>query len=114
MTRRHRRVARQRRRTSEDRDINFATKRRRRDATRDLPDRRTYRLQNTELDPGDCPNGSQFMASPGGRPGCCGSQGFDLDAYNCDGDDDDSANVYIRLDQAQEDECVNYMVDYHF
>lgn len=51
--------------------------------------------------------------SPDGRPGCCamGSLGFGL---NCAGAGDESADIYVRLDQAPEGACVDYSVDYTF
>lgn len=46
----------------------------------------------------DCPAGTS-TAQEDGVDGCCGTSDFDLADLNCTGTLDDSANVFIRLDQ---------------
>jgi hypothetical protein len=60
-----------------------------------------------------CPNGSDLAQSPAGRPGCCSSGSIMMPDFNCTGGTDDSAQVYIRLDNA-EDQCVDWSVGYEF
>ena len=60
-----------------------------------------------------CPDGtSQATSEDGGRPGCCGDDSFEID-LNCEGVMGDDAEIYIRVDQAQQD-CVQYTIDYHY
>lgn len=49
---------------------------------------------------------------PGGF-GCCGMGNFQFE-FNCDGGDDESAEVYMRLDGAKADTCVHYTVTYDY
>jgi hypothetical protein len=67
---------------------------------------------NTEV---DCPGGTTAETSGEGRPGCCGTSGFDVD-LNCAGSLDEHAYVYIRLDQPGGDAstCNEYTLDYHY
>lgn len=60
----------------------------------------------------DCPGGTQAATSPGGRPGCCGTAGFDI-APDCAGVDDDTV-VFIRVDDPQGLTCVDYTLSYHY
>lgn len=49
-------------------------------------------------------------------PGCCntgGSAFVSIDLY-CDAGDDDSAYVFMRVDQGHADVCVPYEITYHF
>lgn len=63
----------------------------------------------------DCPANTTPETSPGGRTGCCGSQGFTIDficgsfSFN-----DDSADVYIRFDSAPAQSCPTYSATIHF
>jgi hypothetical protein len=67
-------------------------------------------LENTEL---TCPPGTQSATSPAGRPGCCGSSGFKMGVFDCAGTINDSANVYIRIDQGVP-QCTQYTLNYHY
>jgi hypothetical protein len=59
-----------------------------------------------------CSSGT-IAASPLGRPGCCVSEGGQISlSLGCNGIDD-SASIYIRVDQAAQDVCQAYTVDYH-
>jgi len=58
-----------------------------------------------------CPDGTDFAISPGLRPGCCSSAGFEFADYNCPGGDD-SLLVFMRLDKPIFDECVDYSGSY--
>jgi hypothetical protein len=58
-----------------------------------------------------CPSGTTPESSPDGRPGCCGSDGFDL-ALDCSGSDD-NASIYMRLDQPQP-ACSTYTLEWHY
>ncbi len=60
-----------------------------------------------------CPEGSELSQSPSGRPGCCSSLSIAMPDFNCSGTTDDSAQVYIRLDNAVE-QCVQYTVGYEY
>lgn len=60
-----------------------------------------------------CPNGTMSAMSPGGHPGCCGSASM-MFVVNCAMNGNESARVYIRLDQAPADACVDYDVDYSY
>ncbi len=58
-----------------------------------------------------CPEGTVSSMSPGGRPGCCGDDSFEID-LGCESTDD-SARVYIRFDQGLGD-CTQYTLEYHY
>lgn len=60
----------------------------------------------------DC-GGAQDSVSPGGLPGCCdnGSVSFVL---NCVMNPNESAQIFVRLDQAAPDSCVDYSVEYSY
>lgn len=67
--------------------------------------------------PVECAN-SIYDESPDGRPGCCnsGESAFvSIDLF-CDtnGADDESALVFMRVDQGKADLCVPYQIEYHF
>lgn len=58
--------------------------------------------------------GSSTPDNSGPGPGCCNSNGGSLVATpNCSGLDD-SATVYIRVDQSSKNQCVDYSIDFHF
>jgi hypothetical protein len=61
----------------------------------------------------DCGNGSMPEMSPEGRPGCCNDGDLTV-ALNCSMSPDESADVYVRVDQAPEGACVEYSVDYNY
>ncbi len=61
-----------------------------------------------------CTAGTQ-VTSPGGLDGCCATAPAEVRSdHDCKGSltDDDSAEVLIRIDQANA--CVDYLVDFHF
>jgi hypothetical protein len=60
-----------------------------------------------------CPPGSEAANAPGGQPGCCAPGSLSMSDFNCAGSVDDSAQVWIRIDQAAE-QCVEYTVNYEF
>lgn len=66
-------------------------------------------LPNTEV---ECPTGADLAMSPAGRPGCCSTDGFDV-PLDCSGTTDDSAAVFIRIDNPG-NQCVSYTIDYHY
>lgn len=49
---------------------------------------------------------------PGGF-GCCGTGNFQFE-FNCDGGDDESSQVYMRLDSAKADTCTHYTVTFDY
>ncbi|MEZ4384107.1 MAG: hypothetical protein R3A79_22430 [Nannocystaceae bacterium] len=60
--------------------------------------------------------GSIDAESPDYRQGCCntGAAPFvSIDLY-CDANDDDSAFVFMRVDQGYENICTPYTIEYHF
>lgn len=70
-----------------------------------------------ECDQGDpqfmCPQGSQNSDSPDNRPGCCGMGDLTFQ-WNCMGSQNETADFFVRLDQAPADSCVDYSVSYSF
>ncbi len=67
-------------------------------------------LADTEL---ECPVGTDYALSTMARPGCCDDTDFELADLNCTGTTEDSANVYIRVDQPSR-ECISYSISYHY
>jgi hypothetical protein len=67
-------------------------------------------LEITEI---ACPPGTNEDTSPAGRPGCCSDEGFEMGAFNCGDTSEDSAYIYIRLDQPVQ-QCVSYTLNYHY
>ena len=69
-----------------------------------------------ECDQGDedfnCTDGSNNEDSPDGRPGCCTDQGMLSVALNCAGSMNESADVFVRFDEAPADSCINYALTY--
>lgn len=61
----------------------------------------------------DCDGDAQMNESPDGLPGCCndGPISFTL---NCMGSPQESAQMYVRLDMAGADACIDYAVEYSF
>jgi hypothetical protein len=60
-----------------------------------------------------CSAGAELASSPGGLPGCCSLGPFDVQ-LDCGGfTDDDTANVYLRIDSASEP-CTDYVVQFEF
>lgn len=60
-----------------------------------------------------CPDGSEATDSPSGRHGCCANDSIAMPDFDCTGTLDDSARVWIRVDQGQA-QCVEYTVSYEF
>lgn len=61
----------------------------------------------------ECPAGTDYALSPMARPGCCANGDVPLPDLDCDGTTNDSAMVFIRIDEPAED-CVTYSVAYHY
>lgn len=61
----------------------------------------------------DCPDGTKFAISGDLRPGCCHSAGFQVTGLDCAGNDE-SSQIFIRLDQPAADTCVDYEFKAHF
>jgi hypothetical protein len=67
-------------------------------------------LFSTEL---TCPEGTVAMDSPEGRPGCCGTDSFEVE-LDCGGIlNDDDTRIWIRFDQGVGD-CTPYTLEYHY
>lgn len=60
-----------------------------------------------------CPDNADLAMAPGGQPGCCAGEGFAMPDFNCTGTTDDSAQVFIRIDQGGS-QCVEYTVTYEY
>lgn len=58
-----------------------------------------------------CPQGAMNSMSPGGLPGCCGNGDMTFQ-FNCSQSQNESAKVFVSLDQAPVDSCVDYTVAY--
>ncbi len=58
-----------------------------------------------------CPMGSMFTMSPNGLPGCCGCGDMSFQ-FNCSNSQNESADVYVSVDQAPVDSCVDWSVGY--
>ncbi|MBK8264509.1 MAG: hypothetical protein IPK80_24600 [Nannocystis sp.] len=61
----------------------------------------------------ECPQGSMQATSPEGWTGCCGAGDLSFE-LNCGGTSNESADLRLRLDQAPEDACVSYSVQYSY
>ncbi|MEM6294617.1 MAG: hypothetical protein AAGA54_25305 [Myxococcota bacterium] len=59
-----------------------------------------------------CPEGTASAESPEGRPGCCGTEDFEIQLDCLDAIDDD-AQMYMRFDQGLGD-CTQYTVEFKF
>lgn len=60
-----------------------------------------------------CPKGTVHALSGALRPGCCGTSVFTLEEIACEGTSDD-ATIYVRLDQADENVCVEYSLTVNY
>ncbi len=58
-----------------------------------------------------CPMGSMSAMSPNGLPGCCGAGDMSFQ-FNCSNSQNESADVYVSVDQAPVDACVDYTIAY--
>ena len=73
-----------------------------------------------ECDMGDpnvgCAMGGMAADSPGGLPGCCGTDSVALSDHSCSGNfgSPDSGTIFFRVAQAEGDACVPYSADYAF
>lgn len=61
----------------------------------------------------ECPAGTDFAISPKLKPGCCGAASFVIKDFGCPGNDD-SLDIWLRVDKAPEDACYDYNVRLHF
>lgn len=61
----------------------------------------------------ECQEGSEMAMSPDGLPGCC-AQGDLTFLLNCAMNNNESAQMFVRLDQAAADACVDYSVEYSY
>lgn len=61
----------------------------------------------------DCPMGTQANDSPDNRPGCC-SDGDIVFGLNCMGTMNETADFFVRVDQAPANACVEYSVEFDF
>lgn len=61
-----------------------------------------------------CPQGTEHSLSPNGRPGCCSATGdsFAISSFNCTGQANDDATVFIRVDQGAA--CSTYSLTYRY
>jgi hypothetical protein len=60
-----------------------------------------------------CPAGTKFAISPNLRPGCCAATTFQVTEFNCTGQDE-SATIWIRVDQPLVDACTDYEIKVTF
>lgn len=60
-----------------------------------------------------CPDGSKFALSAMLRPGCCSATTFAITDLNCDGQDE-SATMWVRVDEPTVDQCSNYSLKLNF
>lgn len=66
--------------------------------------------------PDGCPAGTvEDQAPTGFLPGCCASDGSEIDLtdFNCPDSADDSLVVYFRVDDGPQDVCIDYTIDFH-
>lgn len=60
----------------------------------------------------ECPADTQSALSPTLRPGCCGGPMFTVSSFECPGTND-NLFVYVRIDKAAKDSCVEYSLTAH-
>jgi len=60
-----------------------------------------------------CPNGTTQTLSLDNRKGCCGPGSMSF-AVNCQDGGDESAMMFVRLQKAPADACLEYKVDYSY
>ena len=60
-----------------------------------------------------CPEGTDLAITPQLRPGCCGAATFTIKDFGCPGQDD-SLEMWIRLDKLAVDMCSDYDFQFHF
>ncbi|MEM6788062.1 MAG: hypothetical protein AAF715_11145 [Myxococcota bacterium] len=61
-----------------------------------------------------CPSGTVDAQSAGGRAGCCGMAGFEIDDLDCTGTLDENAEVWVRIDRPSGTGCDSYTLSYHY
>jgi hypothetical protein len=61
----------------------------------------------------ECQNGAEAAMSPEGLPGCCDSGDVTF-LLNCAMNANESAQMFVRLDQGPADGCVDYSVEYSY
>ena len=61
----------------------------------------------------ECANGAMDATSPNDLPGCCDNGDITFQ-FNCSGSPNESAQFFVRVDQAPADACVDYTVGYSF
>jgi len=60
-----------------------------------------------------CPEGTDLAITPQLRPGCCGTATFTIKDFGCPGQDE-SLEMWIRLDKPAIDMCSDYDFQFHF
>jgi len=60
-----------------------------------------------------CPKGTDIAITPQLRPGCCGTATFSITDFGCPGQDE-SLEMWIRLDKPAVDACSEYDFQFHF
>ena len=60
-----------------------------------------------------CPAGSDFAISPALRPGCCSADSFQIKDLDCPGNDE-SLQMWLRVDKPAADVCSPYGFKLHF
>jgi hypothetical protein len=61
----------------------------------------------------ECPDGTDFAISPKLRPGCCSAATFTIKDFGCPGQDE-SLQMWLRVDKPAADVCSDYNVKLHF
>jgi hypothetical protein len=61
----------------------------------------------------ECPAGTDFAISPALRPGCCGAASFVLGDFGCPGNDE-SVEMWLRVDKPAADVCSDYEFKLNF
>ncbi|MBK7828493.1 hypothetical protein [Nannocystis sp.] len=61
----------------------------------------------------NCPGGSDFAISPALRPGCCSAESFQIKDLDCPGNDE-SLQMWLRVDKPAADVCSPYGFKLHF
>lgn len=61
----------------------------------------------------DCEGPPTQAVSPDGRPGCCNTGDVTF-TVSCEDSDNENAQVFVRLDKAPADACIDYTVTYSY
>lgn len=67
--------------------------------------------QNTFL---TCPGNTEPSTGPNGEKGCCGYEPYQVDQLGCDGNFNDDARVWIRVDKPEASACTPYFLRFHY